>query len=106
MESAYAGIYEVPPPDLSDDPSMYAQVLQYYQLNITERIILLLALAPHVMPHLLDVFFVKNADYDRGFTEFGGREHQHGGFIPTGETAAFILAANDLTIRFSIAGDL
>jgi hypothetical protein len=101
-ESAYTNIYDIPAAGLSDDPSMYAQVVQYYNLDMAERIILLLALAPHIMPHLLDIFFIKNADYDRGFTEFGGRGHQHGGFVPTGETAAFILAANDLSIRFQL----
>jgi hypothetical protein len=102
-EAAYNTIYEIPPPDLSGDESMYAKVLQYYHLNVAERVILLLALAPHIMPHLLDIFFIKNADYDRGFTEFGGSKgHNHGGFIPTGETAAFILAANDLAIRFQL----
>ncbi|MGH2645736.1 MAG: ATP-binding protein, partial [Chitinophagaceae bacterium] len=70
-------------------------------MSITERIILVLALAPHLQPHLLDVFFIKNIDYDRGFTEFGGIKGQnHGGFLPTGETVAFILAANDLEKRF------
>lgn len=102
-DTTYNSIYEISPPDLSDDESMYAKVLQYYNFSIAERIILLLALAPHIMPHLLDVFFIKNADYDRGFTEFGGSKGQHhGGFLPTGETAAFILAANDLTIRFQL----
>ncbi|HMC98661.1 MAG TPA: ATP-binding protein, partial [Ferruginibacter sp.] len=52
---------------------------------------------------LLDVFFIKNADYDRGFTEFGGIKGQsHSGFIPTGETISFILAANNLEDRFYI----
>jgi len=101
-ESTYSSIYDIAPPDLSGNESMYAQVLQYYKLNVAERVILLLALAPHIMPHLLDVFFIKNADYDRGFTEFGGKGHNHGAFIPTGETAAFILAANELSIRFKL----
>lgn len=99
----YKSIHDVKPPDLSEGKSLYAQVINHYRMNFEERIILLLALAPHVQPHLLDVFFVKNADYDRGFTEFGGiRGKNHSGFIPTGETAAFILAANDLEGRFRI----
>jgi len=99
----YRNIYEVEPPDLSGDTSMYAQVIQHYKINFAERVILLLSLAPHIQPHLLDVFFVKNADYDRGFTEFGGiKGKNHSGFMPTGETAAFILAANNLADRFTI----
>lgn len=99
----YSSIYEVSPPDLANDNSLYAQVVKHYQMDFRERVILLLALAPHVQPQLLDVFFIKNADYDRGFTEFGGiKGKQHSGFIPTGETAVFILAANDLETRFQI----
>ena len=39
----------------------------------------------------------------RGFTEFGGLLGvTHGGFMPTGETAAFILAGDDLAVRFEL----
>ena len=100
---SFGDISEVPPPDLAADGSLYAEVVNYYKMNMTERITLLLALAPHIQPHLLDVFFVKNADYDRGFTEFGGIKGQnHGGFLPTGETIAFIVAANNFEKRFAL----
>lgn len=100
-ESAYAGIQHVPAPAPADDTSLYGNVLGYYNMDLFERVILLLALTPHIMPHLLDVFFVKNADYDRAFTEYGGTRGQtHTGFIPTGETAAFILCGNNLEDRF------
>lgn len=96
-------IEELPPPEFADDRSVYKQIVQHYQMNFSERIILAMALAPHVQPHLLDVFFVKNADYDRGFTEFGGTKGvNHGGFIPTGETVAFVLAGNNLEKRFML----
>jgi hypothetical protein len=91
------------PPGLDNDPSIYAQVVRHYNMTIAERQVLLLALAPHIQPHLLDVFFVKNSTYDRGFTEFGGMKgQQHGGFLATGETAAFLLAVNDLEQRFQL----
>lgn len=91
------------PPDLTDDPSVYAQVVRHYGMTTAERIILLLALIPHIQPQLLDIFFVKNATYDRGFTEFGGIKGQsHGGFLPTGETAAFLLATDGLQQRFQL----
>lgn len=99
----YKNIYELPPPDLSQNTSPYAGIINHYKIGFTDRIVLLLALAPHIQPQLLDVFFVKNADYDRGFTEFGGIKGQnHGGFIPTGETAAFILAVNNFEERFKL----
>ncbi|WP_216849038.1 ATP-binding protein [Pedobacter sp. L105] len=101
--SAHTDIAEVLPPDLSEDQSMYAQMVKYYSFSFDERMILLLALVPHVQPQLLDVFFVKNSTYDRGFTEFGGiKGQQFTGFLPTGETAAFVLAAGNLEKRFSL----
>lgn len=96
-------ISEITPPPLENDNSMYASIVQHYKMDFSERIVLAMALAPHVQPHLLDVFFVKNADYDRGFTEFGGTKGQnHGGFIPTGETVSFIIADTNLEKRFSL----
>lgn len=99
----FSSIEELLPPDLNTNSSTYASILKHYNLGFQERVILLLALAPHIQPQLLDVFFIKNVDYDRGFTEFGGIKGQnHGGFIPTGETAAFLLAINDFEKRFAL----
>ena len=48
------------------------------------------------------MLFIKNTNLDRGFAEFGGRKGTtHGGFLPTLETAAFLLAGQDLEGRFS-----
>jgi len=92
-----ASIFEIAPPDLSEDDSPYAQFLRHYELTFSERIVLLLALIPLVRPQLLDVLWSRNEATDRGFTEFGGvHGATHGGFIPTGETAAFILAGANL----------
>ena len=103
QDCPYTDISEVPSPDLSEDSSLYSKVVKYYRMDLSERITLLLALAPHLRPHLLDIFFVRNADYDRGFTEFGGIKGQnHGGFLPTGETVAFLLAAGSLEKRFGL----
>ena len=90
-------------PLLDNDESVYANIVKHYNMSFSERIVLALALAPHIKPHLLDVFFLKNSDYDRGFTEFGGTKGlNHGGFIPTGETASFILSNNELLKRFEL----
>lgn len=103
-ESAYASVWDVSPPAFDGNESAYARFINRYKLGFAERVVLLLALIPHVRPQLLDVFWVKNATYDRGFSEFGGiKGSTHSGFIPTGETALFLLAGNDLDIRFSVA---
>ena len=103
QECEYESIYQIPPPSIEGDGSPYANFLTYYNLNFEERVIILLALIPHTAPQLLDVFFVKNDFTDRGFTEFGGlKGASHAGFLPTIETAYFVLAGNDLAKRFYI----
>lgn len=103
-ECPYKSITEILPPDLSDNDSAYAGILKHYQISFSERVILLLAIAPHIQPKLLDIFLIKNNAYDKGFTEFGGIKGQHfSGFLPTGETAVFLLASNDLEKRFRIS---
>ena len=103
MDTSVADISDIPPPDLSGDPSVYAKVVNHYQFGSGERMIIMLALAPHVRPQVLDEFFLRNKNYDRGFTEFGGiTGAAHGGFLPTGETAAFLVAGRNLGARFQL----
>jgi hypothetical protein len=97
----FKSISEITPPDLSEDPSLYAQTIRDMNISFEERLILLLGLAPHLIPQLLDLFFTKNSLYDRGYTEFGGLVGQsHSGFLPTGETALFLLTGGQLEHRF------
>lgn len=96
-------IYEIQPPDLTSFGSVYSELVRHYNFNFEERIILILALVPHIRPDLLDVLFTKNKELERGFAEFGGlKGHNHGGFLPTGETAVFILSGHDLSLRFKM----
>jgi len=91
-------------PDLSDDHSVYADFVNYYKLNTDERLLLILALIPYVQPNFLDPFFSVNKALGRGYTEFGGvKGSRHSGFIPTIETAMFLLAGNDLAYRFKLS---
>jgi len=90
-------------PDLSGSDSPYATFLRENALDFPERVALVLALAPHTRPQLLDVFFTRNQTFDRRFTEFGGvRREPDGDFWPTGETLAFIVAGIDLAARFRL----
>ena len=80
----------------------YARLLSAPEWGFDERLLLTLALAPHVRPQLLDTLFVRNRNLDRGYAEFGGwKGRTHGGFLPTCETAAFLLAGEDLGRRFA-----
>ncbi len=90
-------------PDLSEDDSFYANTIKELQLEDMHRLLILIALAPHVKPAIFDIFFTKNSLFDRVYAEFGGlKGEKHSGFVPTGETAAFIIAGNNLDIRFKL----
>lgn len=103
QEAEHGDVFEIIPPDLNESNSPYAQFIRHYQLSFTERSAVILSLVPHIRPQLLDVFFTRNKTFDRKFTEFGGiRQGSEGDFHPTGETLAFILAANNLEIRFAL----
>lgn len=99
----YKPTADIAPPDLTNDHSVYADFVNYYKLSKDERMVLMLAFIPHLQPHILDVFFSINKNSGRGYSEFGGiKGSRHSGFIPTIETALFLLAANDLAHRFKL----
>lgn len=98
-----SSVFEITPPDVTNDTSVYAAVIKENRFGFEERFIMALSLTPHVKPQLLDFFFNKNKPIDRVFTEFGGlKGRYHSGFLPTGETAAFVLACNNLEARFRL----
>lgn len=100
-ESDIDDIYKAAPPDLTSDTSSYAQLVRQYGMGFDERLVIILALLPHIQPHALDTFLLNNQDTARGFTEFGGWKGKgHSGFLPTCETVVFILAGEDLAKRF------
>ena len=102
-ETGALDLVRLDPPDLAGDASPYADLVRDCAFGPEERLVLLLALAPHLRPHLLDALFVRNPNFDRGFGEFGGRKGStHGGFLPTLETASFLVAGDDLAARFRL----
>ncbi len=71
-----------------------------YRLNEAEELILILALAPHLRPSFLDEVIRKNLKSSGDFPHIGGiRGSKFRGFMPTGETALFLLAGEDLVHR-------
>ena len=100
-ESDHNDIYDLSPPEV-DTGAIYGRFIHHYRLTPPERLLLILSLVPHVRPQLLDIFHTHNSASNREFTEFGGRNgHDYNAFLPTGETALFILAGNDLSRRLS-----
>lgn len=74
-----------------------------YSLNPAEFTILLLSLAPHVQPNFLGQMVQNYLPQGGEFAEIGGvKGTNHRGMLPTGETAQFILAGNDLQKRLQV----
>lgn len=102
QECDYRSIHDLPLPEINSSETLYANILRHYRFNQEERLILILALAPHIAPQLLDPFFTPNKLYNRPYTEFGGAVGKtHRGFMPTVETALFLLAGEDLGVRLA-----
>lgn len=100
-DSLYGNIHKIDAPVVTDSTSVFAEFINFYQLSFDERLVLMLALLPHIHPQILDSFFLRNKSSERGYTEFGGLKGvAHSGFLPTGETVLFLLAGNDLAKRF------
>ena len=68
-----------------------------------EYLIVLLALVPHLMPHLFSRLIAEHLPEGGDLPEFGGvKAVNHRGVLPTGETAQFVLAGDDLGRRLDV----
>lgn len=91
-----------PPPALTKTSPYHAQI-HALRLTPEARLILILALCPHLAPELLDSLLLQNQNTGQRFTEFGGYTGQlHNGLLPTAETALFLLAGTDRARRFAM----
>ncbi|MFM2041478.1 MAG: hypothetical protein RLY86_54 [Pseudomonadota bacterium] len=87
-------IRSLPPPDLAPDGSALGRLVHDWVLGLAERIAIALTLAPHLRPDLLDMLLLTSSQTGRVITEFGGvTEGNHRGFLPSGQTLAFLLSA-------------
>lgn len=95
-----------PLPELSLDKNKtaLAQFIKSKDLNNAETIILLLALVPDVNPGFITNVMTEFLPNGGEFPEFGGvKGKNYRGFIPTGETAMFIIAGYDHKARKQVA---
>lgn len=89
-------ITDILPPELSGD-DRYATLIRSLALNAWERIVLVLAVLPHVAPELLSVL---NND---SRSEYGGvKGAQFRGLLPTGHTALYVLGGTDYEFRCTL----
>ena len=93
----------LPPLAYYQDGSEFSRFIERREPTLREYVILLLALAPHVRPGFLDAAFKLSLPESGNFPEIGGTRSASGrGFMPTAETALFILAGDDLESRFEV----
>ncbi len=86
-----------------DDNSPLGNFLRDREPPFAEYITLLLALAPHARPTLIDAEIRAILDKGGDFPEVGGlRDPDSRTFLPTGQTVAFLLAGDDLEGRFVV----
>lgn len=83
--------------------SKLTQFFPVNQLSHEESIILTLALLPHIRPFFFDQIIQDIYPQGGVFPHLGGiRGKNHRGFLPTVETALFLLCGNELITRFNL----
>ncbi|WP_300056527.1 ATP-binding protein [uncultured Roseobacter sp.] len=93
--------FDPPAPPDPQVGSALGDLIVESDLDPSTRLVLALAIAPHVNSAVLDPFFVKNSAIDRPFSQFGGAGAQGSAFQPTVETALFLLAGTDTPARIA-----
>jgi AAA+ superfamily predicted ATPase len=89
--------------DYYDDDSWLAGFIQRQNPTSEEFTVLMLALAPHLRPGFFSKLVAEHLPEGGEFPEFGGvKSATHRGILPTGETAQFILAGDDLEKRLAV----
>ena len=91
------------PADCLHDDSPFARFMDTHAPAETEYLLILLALAPHLQPNFFTHLIAEHLPQGGDFPEFGGvKAANHRGILPTGETAQFILAGDDLEKRLEV----
>ncbi|MEO1715118.1 MAG: ATP-binding protein, partial [Bacteroidota bacterium] len=84
----------------SKKPSPLSAFCQEHKVSMAELIVVLLALAPHLDPAFLSNVIRTHLPQSGDFPEIGGqKDGQNRYFLPTGETAFFLIAGKDLATR-------
>lgn len=94
---------EFPPLTLSSDTEPLGKFIKYYNLSTEECIILLTALVPHVLPDFFDTMVAQFLPTGGEFSAIGGvKGEHHRNMLPTGDTALFLLAGNNIDRRLQL----
>lgn len=86
-----------------EDGSLFSKFILQHNPNFQEYILLLLALAPHLSPNFFNEIISEHFPQGGDLPVFGGiKGTNHRDILPTGETAQFILAGDDLEKRLEV----
>lgn len=103
VQTQQGGEVEIKGTAYYDDDSPFAQFILQHQPSFKEYILILMALVPHVQPRFYNQLIAEHLPEGGEFPEFGGvKGIHHRGILPTGETAQFILAGDDLELRLEV----
>ena len=90
--------------DYLEDGSWLALFLRERRPSWEEFAVFIVALAPHLKTDFLGALIAEHLPEGGEFTQFGGiKGAGYRGILPTGETAQFILAGDDLERRMIVA---
>ncbi len=88
---------------LTNCDSSWVNFVKSKQPLLEEYLSVLLALAPHLHSDFFDKILKEHFPDGNQFPAFGGvRGKNHRGILPTGETAQFVIAGNDLAKRITV----
>lgn len=94
---------ELPSLGFFDDGSAFSKFIAEYQPPFEEYVVLLLALTPHLLPGFIGNLVAAHLPNGGDLPEFGGvKGSNHRSVFPTGETAQFILAGDDMEKRLEV----
>ena len=88
------------PSQAHNPESSFSRFVRDIDLDAESRLLIALALAPSVKPDFFDSILHQARQGAGDYPQFGGvRGKQHRGFLPTGDTALFLMAGDDLGER-------
>lgn len=101
-ESQCRDIFHLSPPKLARDSSMFGYFVNHYDMGPAERVVFAIGLLPHVKPGYMEAILSGRHGEVKAAAGLCARTGiSHPGLLPTGETALFILAGDDLEKRLS-----
>jgi len=92
-----------PPQDWLSRKSPFTEFVHQNELNLSEQLTLLLALAPHLQPDFCDRLITAQLPKAGDYPQIGGwRGKAYRGFLPTGETVLFLLGGSNFESRLRL----